>query len=488
MLLRFSKFVCTTFASLLFAVSIAYSAPDTHRFDQLLKTSWYGVYMGDAKVGYMKTSLDKIEAPVAGWRMEAQMTLAMKMGAVEATMTIHDTRIFKSPDGGLDSSSFVISSPNGDISVEGQTRGDRFVMTSNIGGQVTEKEYAAPFDYLDSVLCTELHVLSGKAAVGDSFDFALFEPTPPLTGLVHQHVRISGKEDYFFNGVAVDAFLYEMTVTEAGVTARGRIDKYGNTLEANLGAGMVMRLEGEALAKHLDEAYDIISGSLVIPRGKITNPSALNRLTLKISGIDTSQILTNDIQKVSPDTDGVILEIARQEEPTGMAADSPLPPGIDEDLKSEPLIQSDDLEIKELAKEIVGHEKNRWHAAIKINDWVYNNIEKRYSPDFSNALQTLNTRKGDCGEHTALAVALLRAAGIPARPIAGLVYWPPGNGFGYHAWTEVYAGRWVEMDPTWGEELANPSHIALAHGDIIEQVRVLYRVMGNIKIDILDAN
>jgi homoserine acetyltransferase len=44
------------------------------------------------------------------------------------------------------------------------------------------------------------------------------------------------------------------------------------------------------------------------------------------------------------------------------------------------------------------------------------------------------------------------------------------------------------MDPTWGEELANPSHIALAHGDIIEQVRVLYRVMGNIKIDILDAN
>jgi transglutaminase-like putative cysteine protease len=258
-------------------------------------------------------------------------------------------------------------------------------------------------------------------------------------------------------------------------------------LEGSLGAGLVMRLEGETLAKQLDEAYDIISANLVIPRGKINNPASLNRLRLKIIGIDTSQVLTNETQKVSPDTDGVILDIARQEEPTGMAADSPLPPGINEDLKSEPLIQSDDPEIRELAKEIVSDEKNRWQAAVRINDWVYRNIEKRYSPDFSNALQTLNTRKGDCGEHTALAVALLRAAGIPARPLAGLVYWPPGNGFGYHAWTEVYVGRWVDMDPTWGEKLADPSHIALAHGDILEQVRVLYKIMGNIKIDILDA-
>jgi hypothetical protein len=98
----------------------------------------------------------------------------------------------------------------------------------------------------------------------------------------------------------------------------------------------------------------------------------------------------------------------------------------------------------------------------------------------------LNSKKGDCGEHTALAVALLRASGIPARPIVGLIYYPPGGGFGYHAWTEVYIGKWLQMDPTWNEELANPTHIALARGDMIAQVSVLHRVLGNIAISVLD--
>ncbi len=140
-----------------------------------------------------------------------------------------------------------------------------------------------------------------------------------------------------------------------------------------------------------------------------------------------------------------------------------------------------------MAEEITDNEKNSWEAAKKINRWVYENIEKEFTPDFSNALQTLQTRKGDCGEHSALALALMRAAGIPARPVTGLVYWPPGEGFGYHAWIDVFVGEWVMMDPSWGEDLINPTHIALTTGDLIKQVGALNRVMGKMGIEVVEA-
>ncbi len=71
--------------------------------------------------------------------------------------------------------------------------------------------------------------------------------------------------------------------------------------------------------------------------------------------------------------------------------------------------------------------------------------------------------------------------------MVGLMYWEPGGGFGYHAWVEAYVGQWIQMDPTWNQELASPAHIALTRGDIISQVSVLMKVMGKVKIEVLEA-
>ncbi len=156
-------------------------------------------------------------------------------------------------------------------------------------------------------------------------------------------------------------------------------------------------------------------------------------------------------------------------------------------LEAGPYIQSDSDEIINLSREIVGGEKNSWEAARKINAWVYENIDRRFTPDLSNALQTLHSRQGDCGEYTALTVALMRAAGIPTRPVTGMVYYPPGDGFGYHAWIEAFVGDWIMMDSSWGEDIVNPTHIALARGDLLEQIRIINRVLGKIDIEVLEA-
>src|SRR5205814_2129834 len=87
-------------------------------------------------------------------------------------------------------------------------------------------------------------------------------------------------------------------------------------------------------------------------------------------------------------------------------------------------------------------------VARRINAWVYDSLRPVVTIGIPSALHVLRTRRGDCNEHTQLFVALARAAGIPARSVAGLAY--VDGKFYYHAWPEVLLRGWVAVDPTFG--------------------------------------
>jgi transglutaminase-like putative cysteine protease len=121
-------------------------------------------------------------------------------------------------------------------------------------------------------------------------------------------------------------------------------------------------------------------------------------------------------------------------------------------------VQSDDPRIIETAREIVGDETDSWGAAQKICAWVRRSMQSVSSePRPITALEVLDEMRGDCTEHAILMAALGRAVGLPTKLVTGLAY--VGGEFGYHAWTEVYVGRWVEMDPSWGEMTADAGHM-----------------------------
>jgi transglutaminase-like putative cysteine protease len=94
----------------------------------------------------------------------------------------------------------------------------------------------------------------------------------------------------------------------------------------------------------------------------------------------------------------------------------------------------------------------------------------------------LESRSGDCNEHTQLFVALARAAGIPARAAAGLAH--VGGKFYYHAWPEVFVGKWVAVDPTFGQFPADAAHLRFVYGGLARQAELL-RLMGTLRIDVL---
>jgi transglutaminase-like putative cysteine protease len=113
---------------------------------------------------------------------------------------------------------------------------------------------------------------------------------------------------------------------------------------------------------------------------------------------------------------------------------------------------------------------------------VYDSLKKTITIGVPSALATLQARRGDCNEHTQLAVALSRAAGVPARVAAGLAYLD--GKFYYHAWPEIWLERWVAIDPTFGQFPADAAHLRLTVGGLGRQAELL-RLMGPLKIEVI---
>jgi len=486
-LINKNKYSILIILILVLSGQLIYADSDPDRFNKLLGESWYGVYMQGGKAGYGFTTFEKTNYPVDGWKLSERLTLVVSAMGITDTMEIVDERIFSSPNGEMYSSFMKIKSLGGTIEVKGVKEADEFLVMTSVGGQVTKSQFPYPTDYLDSLIYHQILALNGNSNIGDNYRLSIFEPTPPLTGKINLELTVKSDEQYIFNGVPVDAYRFKIELLDSRLNGEFIVDRDGNELLADMGSGVVIKLEPREQAIKLDSDFDILSASIIKTNREIKDLDKLDFAKFLLTGIKVEDLIQTSYQRLVSSESGISLTITKPELHVNPIA---LPLEFDEMLpflKSEVYLQSNAPEIIELADKILNGEMNSFKAATLINQWVYENIEKRFTPDFSNALQTLQSGHGDCGEHSALAVTLCRASGIPARPVTGLVYWAPGDGFGYHAWMEVYVGEWLPMDPSWGEDIANPTHIALTTGDIIDQAVILGKVMGKMGIEVLEA-
>lgn len=116
-------------------------------------------------------------------------------------------------------------------------------------------------------------------------------------------------------------------------------------------------------------------------------------------------------------------------------------------------------DVRKLAAEITGGEKNPVLAARKIYDWELKNVEywvkdpdnKKASP-VGSTLYTLEKRTGNCTDFHSLWTSLARAEGIPTRMVYGSFFKAELDGKdkdqSYHCWPEFYAPGigWVPHD------------------------------------------
>jgi len=291
----------------------------------------------------------------------------------------------------------------------------------------------------------------------------------------------------------VRAFL--ITQVDGGVTTQAWIDGQGRVVRAETPAGFTVERSAFELAfenfRHRDTTHLALAsaspppgsvvGTTAIAAGASPARPSLSILRVRLSGVTLAGFqLEGDGQHVRGDTLQVQLDTGAR-----LAARYALPArdtALRGALAPEPLIQSDDPRVQAQARQIVGAERDPARAARLIAGWVSRQVARQAGVGVPGAVQVLGRRRGDCNEHTVLYVALARAAGIPARTAAGLLY--AGGRFYYHAWAEVYLGDWVAVDPTFGQFPADAAHLRVSTGGLARQMELL-RLTGSLKLEVL---
>jgi hypothetical protein len=150
--------------------------------------------------------------------------------------------------------------------------------------------------------------------------------------------------------------------------------------------------------------------------------------------------------------------------------------GLQQYLAPERDRQSGDPGINKLARELAEGSRYAHEAANSILSWIADNLTFDSSITVpSDAVSAFKYKKAYCVGYSNLAVAMLRAAGIPARVAHG--YLPPGyewgftkdywgvkvNDGGFHAYLEIYYPDtgWTFTDAEHSHHFVDPFHIIL---------------------------
>jgi transglutaminase-like putative cysteine protease len=228
-----------------------------------------------------------------------------------------------------------------------------------------------------------------------------------------------------------------------------------------------------ALAVPGQMQIDLMESAAIVPTTprRIDDPTTVQRLRVRFEGVEME--LGPDVQGGGQSVDAAgVFEIRDTEKMLPGPAD----PAAREFLAAEAFLESDAPEIIAEARTAIRDAHTPREQANRLVRYVNALLEKKPTVSLPSAREVLRTRVGDCNEHTALYVALARAAGLPARIAVGLVH--VHGAFYYHAWAEVYVeeeggGQWLPVDPTLNQFPADATHLRLARGGLEQQAEIL---------------
>lgn len=436
---------------------------------------WAGTYFKGRKLGFSHNTL-RVGADSITVTNQTYMKLK---GEGEVTSFTQETML--TPD--LRPVSFsLIQEVNGHRQrVEGRVKNDMLVY--QVINKGYNKERSIPFPSNITVASTYfLNIGRNGLEVGAKGAVPVFvEALQALSVVEYEILRREKMEgaDVFVIGQRVEGMESTLWVTEAGSVIR--------EVSAQ---GFESRRESKEAAQALADETLTMSGfitlSLVKLKGEIISPRKKRRLVLKLSNLPDLVPMDHRQKILKSEKENnrysVTLEVL-SEEPVQRVAPFPVK-SFPELLEDSPESQSAHPEIIALARQLVKGRKDAWEAALSINRWVYKNMEKALV-DTVTALDALHDRRGECQSHANLFVALARAAGIPARVISGLVYSNEYNGFLYHAWPEVYVGEWRALDPTFGQDIVDATHIKLSEGEPSGTLK-LFGFIGGISTELIN--
>ncbi|MBI3793469.1 MAG: transglutaminase domain-containing protein [Nitrospinae bacterium] len=463
-------------------------APLSASADKLLYDQWMEVFMNGQKIGF---SHMEATATDAGYSMNSKSVMRLDVGGSAVEISASQSSF-------LDKSfrplrfTYMQKELNHQQFFDGVVEGKKINVTVKSGGNTSQKTV----DFGDQVYISDaMGLLLGqkKLEEGKKFEYRVF--IEPLLATEAISVETGKRTELEIGGKKIPVtpvtMRFKNFLTVSYFSDEGRIVREISPM------GFVSDEVDEARAVNFSGGVmsftTLLSFSLIPLEKPLEKADKITSFKVRLSGLGSKGLLPqDDRQKITKEEKSgknggeFSVELSVQKNNRAKIIKAGLPASATKfaaEMAPSLEAQSDDPAIKEQAKKIIGDETDLFRAALKINRWVYEHVEKKYLDTFS-AVETLKTMEGECQAHTNLFTALARSVGIPTRTVSGIVYAEGFNGFLYHAWPEVYAGEWVAMDPTFGQEVADATHIKLLSGELGTQLQ-LFEFLGKIRMEIL---
>jgi len=437
---------------------------------------WREIFVKGRKVGYTVTRVRKIEE---GFEVREEIFLTVNlMGSTREILSY--TRAELDERFLLNSFDFSLSSGLIEFKISGKIKGNNIYLSMGEKGKEETRLIRLPSKPMISAGMTQFFK-SCKFKIGDSYNFPVFDPVTMTTNPAV--IKVVAEEVIEIDSKPYKAFRLEMNFL--GRPLVFWLDEKGVSLkeEGFMGFTLVRSTPAKApLGLDRSKMVDFYELSAIKIAKKIKNPRELSYLKILLDQVPSSLPIDGQRQTLT----GKALTVKKENPPFKGSYIVPYR-GKDNNLlyylRPEMLIQSKDPEIISLAKEIVKETTDPFLAANMIMEWVFENLEKMPVVSIPNAKEILTYKKGDCNEHATILTALLRAIGIPARIVAGLVY--KDGKFYYHAWNEAHINRWISMDAILKQMPVDATHIKLVNGGIEKQIQIV-GMIGTLKFTVLD--
>ena len=448
---------------LLATAALAAPYSDAVRARRPIGGEWFGLYLEGKKIGYVFTDLTFAKNSKDRVVATNDLVFRAMVGTKLVERQHKEVRIYDArPNGRLLSFTVEVHGDGGDQVLDGKC--------TPKGCEVVRERPGVPNETL------HLPPTSETVEDADQVRVALFR-----NQTVHGHTldgddletydvdtSVAPSEERLLGGVKVKLHKAVTLNQKEKVPADAYVTDKGETVEIDFGPTMRARAEPKAVAQRLDQVEVFGLTRVVLPQvPPPTVRSVPGKLELVVSGLPDSfqkDTYRQKFEKLPGDKTRVTL-LAIAPDPKKLAR---LPlrddPALEPELKSTLAVESSDPRIRATARRIVGNEKDAYAAAKRIVAWVGQHMQKDYGASADRATDVLRQMKGDCTEHSLLAEALLRASGIPARRVDGLVYVMNDDGVPalyWHEWVEAYVGEWTQLDPTFGEPVADATHFAV---------------------------
>jgi hypothetical protein len=447
---------------------------------------WYGVYLVDKKVGWFFTDLTLL--PGTPHKARSVQELVFKAVAGQAAVERHhrEERIYEArPSGRLLSFVFEDKGDGGTQTLIGKA--------TAAGIEVLRRRPGHPDETL------QLPPSAETVEDADQVRVALLR-NAPVTGMVLDGTDLQvakvtttpgGSEKRTLNGVPVSLQRATTLSEKDKVPALSVVTSKGEILETSFGGTSAVRAEPKSVAQRLDKVEIFGLARVVLPRPLPSSAREVpGELTLVVQGLgpEFRRATPRQTYKELPGDKVEVRIRAAAPEPSQLGTRPLQAPGGAEYLKSTLAVESQAPEIVAKAREIAGAETDAYAAARKVVAWVGNHMKKEYGASADRATDVLRQMRGDCTEHALLAVALLRALGIPARRVDGVVYVQNADGVPalyWHEWVEAYVGStWTQLDPTFGQPVADATHLTLGE----ESQADIIPLLGKLKVvDVVPA-